>query len=467
MVQRKKIILFGTGKNYQTYKKYFPNEKIVALLDNDSTKQGTIMDGHTVLDPSEIHSVMYDAIFCLGIHWQEMKNQLMSLGVDSSKIFCQDDIREVLGNQVVDFPVKYFHQDKMHQLARGERIVLLAHDLSYTGATIVLLYLADVLTELGYHITFASAEAGDMLNFFLERNISLIIDENLRTRYLDELPWVDDFGLVVVNTLEYAPLLTSHQVHPSIIWWLHDSPMLYAMRNMERLKNISLDGIYLCAAGEVARQAFKRYWPDVAISILPYGLPDFYDENLVKRDDDFFIFAIVGGVIERKAQDIFLDAVEILPADYRRRCKFLIIGDGQGGFARQIKERAHAMQHVQFLGNISREEIKLLYHSISVLVCPSRSDTLPVVVAEAFMNHVPAIVSDVTGMTAFVKYEENGLVCRTGSSSDLADKMVWMIDHEEYIQTMGDSARKVFDDEFSIKKLRKNIAQILKNISAQ
>lgn len=463
-MRKKRIILFGTGKNYETFKKYFANVHIVALLDNDGSKQGRFLDGHEVTAPAAVPFLVYDAIFCLGIHWQEMKKQLLSLGVPGDKIYCQDDIREVLGNETATFPLRTYFPGSCENAKRTcnkKRVVLLSHDLSYTGATIVLLYFADVLLARGYQVTFSSAEGGNLIKNLQQRKIPVVIDENLRVRYIEEIDWLKAYDLIVVNTIEFMHFLLHHDINVPIFWWLHDSEMLYHMRNMVKLKQINLEGIYVYAVGNVAQRAFQYYWPEADVKILPYGLPDFYAAKSADEPSERIVFSLVGGLVERKGQDVFLEAIAHLPDDYRKKCMFYIAGDGQGGFARKIKEQAASLEGVRYLGKLNREEIKKLYAVSSVLVCPSRSDTLPVVVAEAFMNYVPVIVSVSTGMAQYIHQGDNGILVRTDSSEDLAKKIIWMIDHKERFAEMGKRARKRYERYFSMDVFSHRVSKIL------
>ena len=47
------FLLFGTGDYYNRFKKWFPRENVLALLDNSPVMQYTIVDGIKVLPPSE------------------------------------------------------------------------------------------------------------------------------------------------------------------------------------------------------------------------------------------------------------------------------------------------------------------------------------------------------------------------------------------------------------------------------
>lgn len=81
-----KVIIFGTGEYYKRYNKWLELADIVALLDNDSSVQGTFIDGVKVYSPGEVSTFDYDYIYILSLREKEMRSQLLRLGVKSEKI---------------------------------------------------------------------------------------------------------------------------------------------------------------------------------------------------------------------------------------------------------------------------------------------------------------------------------------------------------------------------------------------
>lgn len=86
------------------------------------------------------------------------------------------------------------------------------------------------------------------------------------------------------------------------------------------------------------------------------------------------------------------------------------------------------------------------------MVCPSREDSLPIVMTEAMMYSKPCIASDSTGTADYIKDGINGFVCKTEDSEDLCEKMRYFIHHQEKIEIMGKEARKVYEEYFTMDK---------------
>ena len=142
------------------------------------------------------------------------------------------------------------------------------------------------------------------------------------------------------------------------------------------------------------------------------------------------VFAIIGTVTLNKGQDIFLEAIKKINKNQKACTEFWIIG--------------------AFLGEMTRKEIQNAYSEIDVLVCPSREDSLPIVVTEAMMYGKTCIVSDATGVVDYISHGENGLVCKKGDAEDLAEKIKWVFCNKEKLQQIGANARLVYEKYFTM-----------------
>jgi len=96
----KKVILFGTGNGSKEYLlKYGSELDVVAIVDNDKEKEGTIYQDNLIISsPSSIASFDYDEIIIVSQWAKEISSQLeKELNVDISKIYIppKKDIKDV------------------------------------------------------------------------------------------------------------------------------------------------------------------------------------------------------------------------------------------------------------------------------------------------------------------------------------------------------------------------------------
>lgn len=79
---------------------------------------------------------------------------------------------------------------------------------------------------------------------------------------------------------------------------------------------------------------------------------------------------------------------------------------------------------VEFAGIFQKEKMAQIMAEIDVLVIPSRwYENSPLVLLNALATHTPAIVSNVAGMTEFIREGKNGFSFERGNSSALAEVM--------------------------------------------
>lgn len=258
-----KYVLFGTGDYYNRFKHWFDGRDVVAVLDNDPKKQGTIFDGYPVMAPTDINSIEYDAIVILSFYITEMKKQLKELGVSPEHIFHFYDIHDLFLNDE-----KHFYETTLGV----KSILLLSHDLSLGGPALALYHAAVVLKHSGYEVVYASMLDGELRNKLEDSLIPVVIDERLQISTMNELEWTRRYDLIICNTINYNIYLSERDEQIPVIWWLHDSQFFYEGIKEGRLAGITMTNLKLLSVGPVPRSAMNQYKPDVMIEDLIYGV---------------------------------------------------------------------------------------------------------------------------------------------------------------------------------------------------
>lgn len=88
-MDKKKVIVFGTGLWYQSNKKFImENFCVIAITDNDEKKHNTEIDGYKIIKPEMINDYEYDLILVATsyIYSLDIKAQLLNMGIPISKI---------------------------------------------------------------------------------------------------------------------------------------------------------------------------------------------------------------------------------------------------------------------------------------------------------------------------------------------------------------------------------------------
>ena len=178
-----KIIVFGIGEIYGKVKHYFYKEKdkIVALVDNNPGLLGRLVDGYALENPSNIQHYQYDYVVITSNYAIEMRQQLIGLGVQTSKII---HYRDYIGNLPVEIPGSKTDMSV-------PSVLILSNGWGYHGGPITSMNLARILSQRGYKITIAVPEAEQKFleEISSEENIKVIIVENLGFLSKENLEW--------------------------------------------------------------------------------------------------------------------------------------------------------------------------------------------------------------------------------------------------------------------------------------
>lgn len=457
-----KIIIFGVGKIYKENKKYIPEwDKVIAFFDNNPKLWGNKIDDIVVYNPEDIIKLSFDKIVLMSAYAYEMQQQLLELGCSRECLIHYTEYinRQSIGRMQVIFPVKRW---KVY----NEKCLIITTELGYNGGSLAAVYAALAIQQKGYEAVIAAPKGVEMFVEEMRRKgISFIFYNNLSHAKAEELYWVDNFQYVIVNTLQMSCCAVEIAKHRKVILWLHEPSELYCRVNFwekeleEGFKQESL-GVY--AVSSVARKNFTKNYFHKSVDILPYGIPKEMIPKTVQLRKGI-IFAVVGSIIERKGQDLFIDAIEQINVNQADTFRFLIIGkmlDKKYGY--EIEKRASQHSYVQVIGECTRNEMIKYYGEIDVLVIPSTEEPMSIVATEAMMLGKTCIIADTAGMADYVENYVNGLTFTTGDSKELAEKMLWCISNQAKLKGIGNQARNTYEKNFSLEVFGSRLESVMK-----
>lgn len=468
-----KFLLFGTGNYYDRYKKWFAKEDVLALLDNSPQKHNTFIDGIRVLPPEKCIALDFDAIVILSFYVKEMREQLIGLGVQESKIHHFYDLHKLIYSCEIKKPVQYYgcaeRDIKERYMPSRERctkrILLLSQDLELGGPALALLHAAIVLKKQGYQVIFASMIDGALRDKLLEYDIPVVIDVNLQIQTMEETEWIKNFDLIFCNTINYHVFLSKRDNCIPVIWWIHDSLFFYHGVKKETLQSIDMTNLNVCSVGPVPEQAIHNFLPELPVKRLLYGVENTSEmiggSDKLPLKDEKICFVTIGYIENRKAQDVLVQAILSMPEQLRERAEFYFVGQNTSALAQQLMSRVKNVSEIIITGPVDRKRINEILNRADMLICPSREDPMPTVCAEAMLHNVPCLVSDATGTAEYIDDGCNGLVFQNENVSMLAEKITWCIANKEKLQTMGKHARVIYDKFFSMDVFEQKLMELV------
>jgi glycosyltransferase involved in cell wall biosynthesis len=141
-------------------------------------------------------------------------------------------------------------------------------------------------------------------------------------------------------------------------------------------------------------------------------------------------FGFVGTLAPHKGPDLLVRAFRRLPSETGATLSIHGSEKGYEFYTEGLRALAGDDGRISFRGAFSREELPGVLSRIDVLVVPSRwYENAPGVVFEAFAAGIPAVTTDLGGMSEFVRHEKNGLLFELENAEDLA-RQLWRLTEE-------------------------------------
>jgi len=441
------IVVFGIGIQYERIRKKLDHMHIIALLDNDTGKQGKEIDGIIVDSPDNICKYSFDYVFIMGRYWKEMRCQLIGLGIQEMKILDAGHYG-LFGNSI-----KSVHYSAVYSSGKKGRVAVFTHTLALTGAPIVLRNLAVILKNEGYQVDFIASEDNELRYQLMEDEINIILYENFYFSIEQIQREFGQYDIFIVNTVilhELAARLLD--LDKPVMWWLHEDEYYFKELKIDSKEWEKLHKAYIFGVSGTVIAAYGKYSGRKNIERLSYGI----EKSIAGKKEKAHIkltFAMIGTIDHRKGEDIFYKAVIQNWENWKHKAAFWLIGAGT-----QESNIKYEKEHrIKTFGEISHRRLMELMKEIDVIVCPSRSDPLPVVLAEGMMNKKICIASDATGTAAFIKSYENGLICKAGNVESLAEQIQWVLDNMDKLDEIGERAYELYEREFSSEHFRQEI----------
>lgn len=361
-------------------------------------------------------------------------------------------------------------------------VVLVAHNLSRSGAPLMLYMLARYLKTRGYPVRVVSAKAGPLQELFDEAAIQCRVFEKLHVDARVAAQAIgSDADLVVANTIVTWPAIHAATAFgaPSILW-IHESEYgrNYAKRYPGAAAALATATCVLFPAQATAN-LYTEWVGDGRHTILPYGLdiellaPPLLGPNGqagAEKSTSISVVAIAS-VEPRKGQDTLLKAIEALPAEVQGRMNFAFIGgwrdDVDAGYVRALRKGAKRHSNIKITGELAHAQVNQRLAAADIFVLPSRDEVLPVTILEA-MYHGKAIISTrVGGVAEIIEDGVNGLLVDVEDHKALAEKLALLTGDVEQCNRLGAAARKTFNDRLTMEQFGPAFEQIMTLVSTQ
>ena len=172
-----------------------------------------------------------------------------------------------------------------------------------------------------------------------------------------------------------------------------------------------------------------------------------------KVEESERVVTVVGTTSARKGQLDFLRMAKLVGDMGSARTRFYVVGTQPGDYLDQLEcfARDERLESVVFVEKTP--DVYEYFRMSDVFVCPSRNESLPLVVLEAMTFGLPIVSTDVFGVPEAVGHEREALLVGPGDAAALAAGVQRLLGDPRLAARLGANARAILVERFTLERM--------------
>ena len=372
-------------------------------------------------------------------------------------------------------PVKVAFQVSRELVKRGHQVVVWTSDAK----------------DLDSRLTVKPVSIVDGIKVHYMRNLSMIPVKKSKIFITPELVSkvkedIKEFDIVHLHEYRsFQNIVVHHYANkygvPYVLQACGSLPRIIAKQRLKWIYDVLFGYRLLRDASKVlalslmeAEQYSEMGVPNEKIAIIPNGIdlsdyvdlpPKFSFKENFNIPKDLKIVLYLGRIHEIKGIDFLVKAYAKLIEKFKD-ILLVVVGpdDGYLDELRGLISSLNIADDVLFTGPLYEKDKFEAYVDADIFVLPSRYETFPNVVLEAYACSKPVIASDVMSIPDIVLHGKTGLLFRAGDKLELGKMISYMLTNTEEAEGMGHKAFKFVEEKFSLEKVVDSIEFLYETI---
>lgn len=330
-----------------------------------------------------------------------------------------------------------------------KKILLVSHELTYTGAPRSLLNMAIELRRCGYSVKVISLRDGNFKTEFETENFAV---EIVKQDWNDVIPLLEESDLVFANTifsLQFAHFAQQYSEVVLIIREANNIKEICICGNID--ENLIYEIRKIVCVSEYAKICIEKIYGIDGINVMHNFIYSYKGKKTRHIVSKRINFVISGTVEERKQQHIVIKAYNMLPPKIRNLASLHIIGRMPNWSEYYWSQFLQCDKNVVFHGEIAdRNELYKLYSEMDVFIVASTDESCSLVALEAAMLGKGLIISNHVGASYILG--DSRFIFTVGDINQLAWEMAQMTSRKvriiqgikNYINYVQTSTEKIY-----------------------
>jgi glycosyltransferase involved in cell wall biosynthesis len=312
--------------------------------------------------------------------------------------------------------------------------------------------------------------------FFLTPSMISAVRKNLKEFNVIHIHDFRTFQGIVIHYYAWKYripyVLQAHGSIPRIgkkeLKWIYDTFFGYRLLR---------DASKVIALNRVEVDQYRRMGvPEKKIIIIPNGIDLSKYANLPSKGffkkkfgipEEKKIILYLGRIHKIKGIDFLVRAYAYLINEMKFKDTVLVIAGPDDAYLGEVKSLVHDLgvsNSVVFTGPLYGKDKLAAYIDSEVYVLPSRYETFPMTILEAYACEKPVVASKVGGLKVLVKDGETGLLFELGNVEQLARSIFNLLNDNNIAKEMGLKGKNFVKENFTIEKVVEKLEKVYEGV---
>lgn len=349
-------------------------------------------------------------------------------------------------------------------------ILLLTYQGDMAGSTNSIFYLAKGLSERG-HVVVAGVRKESLLYTMLQEGAPNVIRAEMtfggkldrkNMRQIQDV--VQRYKIQIINAQSSRDRYTAifanwfFKLDVSVVHTRRQRPLSMG-GFLQRWLYVKGTSAIITVSDQLKKNFVDMGYPPDHIKVIYNGLPKAHferrDESIIQQLKKQFDVKegdrIIGCVSRMKEQPQLVAALPLLPTDIR----LLFVGINPGSLD-EVAKKHGVEDRIIYAGKVGPDEIMNYYPLFTINVLPSTMDGFGLSLIEAMSAGIPVVATRSVGIIDVLDKERNGLWFEDGNSTQLAEKLLLILNDKKVRNQLIQQGYKAAYETFSIERTLDN-----------
>ena len=262
---------------------------------------------------------------------------------------------------------------------------------------------------------------------------------------------------IVVHTIHGFPW---HNFMPPVQKWLYILTERRVASISDALITVSeLNKQEAIGLGLAPSEKFTTIYSGIDLNSFRVSVDQAQKRSGLGLDPNEPVVGTVGRLSPQKAPLDFVAAAKKV-LEQRPNARFIMVGDGP--LSPQVHKAIGSEQRIKVLG--MRDDVPEILAILDVFALSSLWEGLGRALTEAMIMGCPVAATAVNGVPELVTHGKTGLLSPPGAPMDLAQSVMWLLDHPGEARKMGQAARERVVPAFSAERMVEQIETLYEQL---